>query len=100
LPRSRPIIGDAGNRIERDAKYLAKMEPSISGQGGHGRLLAAACALARLFGIVDADAMPLLCAFNSRCQPPWSERDLEHKAREAEKLAGDRIGEMILQGTA
>jgi primase-polymerase (primpol)-like protein len=95
VPRRRFwITGDRENHVNRAAKYLAKMEPSISGQGGHNKLLAAACELAR-FGLVGPDAMPLLHEFNGRCQPPWPDRDLERKAREAQRLVGPRIGERL-----
>lgn len=75
--------------MERASKYLAKMEPSISGQGGHGKCFAAACALVMGFGLTDGEALALLTnEYNPRCQPPWSEQELRHKVQSAGKQPG------------
>lgn len=75
--------------LERAAKYLAKMEPSISGQGGHNKCFAAACVLVIGFGLSHDEALSLLKQeYNPRCQPPWTDRELEHKVRSAAKQPG------------
>jgi len=78
--------GDDAALIARARKYLAKMPESISGQGGHNCLLSAATALLHGFGL-DADVAKrlLIDDFNPRCQPPWSEREIDHKIDEALK---------------
>lgn len=68
--------------LERARAYLDKMDPGISGQGGHNATFAAACKL-REFGLSELDAWDLLQEFNARCQPAWSESDLRHKLRDA-----------------
>jgi putative DNA primase/helicase len=74
--------------IERASKYLATLEPSISGQDGSGKLFYAACRLVKGFELSDSDAMRLLTnEFNPRCQPPWSERELRHKVEDARKTS-------------
>ncbi len=71
--------------VERRAlAYLAKMPPAISGSGGHGALWDAALVLARGFGLGESATLRLLADhYNPRCEPEWSERELEHKARDA-----------------
>lgn len=74
---------------ERAAKYLAKMEPSISGQDGHKKCFKAACVLIKGFELTEPEAIRLLqVEFNPRCQPPWSDRELQHKVSQAKKQPG------------
>lgn len=69
---------------ERASKYLAAMEPSISGGGGHNACFAAASALVCGFLLPEEVALGMLRAeFNPRCQPAWSEGELRHKVRSA-----------------
>lgn len=74
------------NLSERIQSYLVKIEPSVSGQGGHDQLFKAATALVGDWGLTKGEAIPFLAAWNAGCTPPWSERDLSHKLDEAEKL--------------
>jgi hypothetical protein len=68
----------------RAAAYLARMEPSISGSGGHDALWAAAQAMVRGFRLSEGEALELLAGdFNHRCQPEWSEKELIHKVASA-----------------
>ncbi len=71
-------------RLVRASKYLASMDPAISGSGGHAATMRAAVAMLRGFALQPADALRLLVAeYNRRCQPPWTERELAHKCRQA-----------------
>ena len=70
----------------RARAYLAKMPPAISGSGGHLATFNAAQVLVRGFDLEEGAALGLLRDhYNPRCQPPWSERDLQHKIRSAAK---------------
>jgi hypothetical protein len=72
------------NTLERASAYLARMPESVSGDGGHLALWRATLALVRGFGLTDAQVMDLLASeFNPRCRPPWSERELRHKVKQA-----------------
>lgn len=74
---------------ERAAKYVEKMDPSISGSGGHNAAFKAACVLVKGFALTDAEAYRVFqSAFNVRCQPPWSEREIMHKISQAGKQPG------------
>jgi hypothetical protein len=69
-------------RVRRARAYLEAMGPAISGSGGHTHTFRAALAL-RGFGIDEGTALALLSEWNHTCQPPWRERDLRRKVREA-----------------
>lgn len=68
---------------ERICRYLAACPPAVSGQGGHNVTFSLACALSNGFGLDESQVLEYLNLFNSRCQPPWSENELLHKARSA-----------------
>lgn len=76
--------------IERARKYLDRLPPSLSGQGGHGAAFHAACVLVLGFQLNKSEALVLFSEFNQRCQPPWSEKELIHKLESAEKQPGER----------
>jgi len=67
--------------------YLAGAEPAIEGQDGSGRLFATCCHLMYsalpldvLQGIIEEDS-----GYNSRCVPPWSAKEIEHKLVDADR---------------
>lgn len=96
MRQSLPKIGGEGARMEspvidRAAKYLAKMEPSISGSDGHGKCFRAACVLVMGFALSQDESLQLLASdFNPRCNPPWSDKELRHKIAQASKQPGSR----------
>jgi hypothetical protein len=73
-------------RLDRARKYLAKMSPAVSGEGGHDALWAAVIAMMWGFDL-DAGTVRALIVedFNPRCDPPWDERELDHKLIGAER---------------
>ena len=87
-PRAMRIVRSdvaESDRVKRARAYLHKLPPSVSGQGGHGRLLHAACTLLR-FGLANSDALDLLHEYNRRAIPPWDDRDVARKLSEAHKV--------------
>jgi hypothetical protein len=85
MPRTRaPDQRDEMERTMRRASaYLAKMPHAISGAGGHAATWNAAIAV-RGFGLNESEIFTTLWnEFNPRCLPPWSERELHHKAANA-----------------
>jgi hypothetical protein len=74
--------------IERARRYIAQMPAAVSGAGGHNATLHVACVLVQGFDLAMSDARPLLGEFNARCDPPWSESELEHKLRSASSMSG------------
>jgi len=77
-------------RLERAAQYLAKVPPAVSGQGGHNQTFAAACRVLLGFDLNYDEALPLFQEWNTKCQPPWTARELEHKLQDALKQGGER----------
>lgn len=76
--------------VERARKYVEKMDPAVSGQGGHNATFTVACRLVLGFGLNEGDALFILREYNQRCSPPWSERELQHKVKQAAKQPGER----------
>ncbi|MFM7151950.1 MAG: phage/plasmid primase, P4 family, partial [Gemmataceae bacterium] len=76
-------------RVERAQAYLAQMDPAISGQGGHNTTYRAARVVCWDFAVSPEEAWPLLQAYNSRCEPPWSPCDLRHKIEDASNNPGE-----------
>jgi putative DNA primase/helicase len=76
--------------IDRARKYLAKVPPAVSGQGGHDQTFHAACVLVQGFALDRAPALVLLQEWNLTCQPPWADHELEHKIDDALKADGER----------
>lgn len=70
--------------IDRARKYVSKMDPAVSGAGGHNATFAVAVALVQGFNLSESEAWLLLNEYSQRCSPPWNEKDLRHKLRQAE----------------
>jgi hypothetical protein len=86
LPASPPAARDDSysHRCERARRYLERMPGAISGSGGHATTFRAAVLLVRGFGLEPDDALRLLLeVHNPLCAPPWSERQLRHKVKQA-----------------
>lgn len=75
---------------ERARRYVAAIPPAV--QGGHGdvRTFRLCCRLVGQFGLSDDEALTLLQAWNSACQPPWSRRELALKLRSARRRWSSR----------
>jgi KaiC/GvpD/RAD55 family RecA-like ATPase len=101
MVRVRPEV-DEVTAADRAVRYIAKMDPAISGSDGHRSTWAVACVLARGFSLSRNVALSILVSdYNPRCHPPWSMKELEHKIDEAISktrdlpdgyLLGDRTG--------
>ncbi len=85
--RPPPPPSSASGDVVRARAYVAKMPHAVAGAGGHNATFAVACRLVHGFGLSDVDAWALLCEFNARCAPPWSDRELRHKLRQAKERA-------------
>lgn len=76
--------------VERARKYIAKLPPAVSGSKGHDVTFHAACVLVLGFGLPESLSLMLLQEWNQACQPPWSDRELLHKVKQANKQGGAR----------
>lgn len=93
-PKTAPIQRQDFNStaavVERARKYIATMPPAVSGSRGHDVTFRVACVLVQGFLLDRGDALGLLTEWNQACQPPWTERELNHKIDSAQKAPGDR----------
>jgi hypothetical protein len=65
-------------------RYIGRIEPAVSGQLGHRQTFFVARALVHGFALSKEAALPFLQEYNQRCEPPWSEEELEHKLDSAD----------------
>ena len=78
---------DVLRRITRAWAYAGRIEPAISGQGGHNKTMYFAGAMIQKCGLTIEQAWPIALWWNERCEPPWPTRDLLRKLYEAERLS-------------
>ncbi|HTQ47469.1 MAG TPA: VapE domain-containing protein [Polyangiaceae bacterium] len=77
----------AGVRAVAWAKaYLSSAAPAIEGQGGSDRLFAACSHLMDSALPLDVLKQLVIEVYNPRCVPPWSEREIDHKLADADRL--------------
>jgi hypothetical protein len=80
---------------ERARHYLAKVPPAIAGKHGDLHTFRVCCRLTRGFDLDVSDAVNVLAAWNDRCQPPWSPRELLNKLRRARRYGREPIRGML-----
>lgn len=81
--------------VERARRYLARVEPAIAGQHGDLHTFRVCCRIVRGFALSDAEALDVLCDWNARCVPCWTERDLRDKIARAKKYGQEPVGALI-----
>lgn len=74
--------------VERASKYVEKMPAAVSGDNGHAKTYHVACVLLKGFELSTSQAMDVLKEYNARCDPPWSDYELQHKIDDAAKASG------------
>jgi hypothetical protein len=79
----------------RAVRYVDTMPIAIAGSGGHDALFKVACVVIRGFDLPDVMAIEILRHYSAKCDPPWSERELEHKIAQARKMASGAPGYLI-----
>lgn len=83
---------------ERARRYVRKLPPAISGQGGHAATFLAALHLVKGFELDPREALELLeLDFNPRCQPAWKRKELIHKIESAQRSQA-RSGYLLAGG--
>ena len=76
--------------IDRAQRYVDKIDGAVSGERGHDRTFHVACVLTHGFDLSVQDALSIIRAWNSRCEPPWTEAELLHKLEDSAKAPGLR----------
>ena len=89
-PEALCINNGIEHSINRARLYINEMPPAFSGDGGHNQTFSVACVLVLGFSLPPPQALALLREYNLRCEPPWSEKELQHKIEDADKKPGPR----------
>jgi len=92
-PKPKGLIAKAGrvDPLSRAEIYADRCQAAISGQNGHSQTLKVAVAVGPGFNLSEEEAFRVLWQhYNPRCEPPWSEADLQRKVREAYKVETQR----------
>ncbi len=99
LQTSNLSAGPRPDASERARRYVRKCEPALSGQKGHDRTFIAARIVRYGFNLSEVESLALLQEeHNPRCEPPWSERELLHKIRQADSKPFGRPRGYLLEG--
>lgn len=85
---------------ERARAYLAQCPPAVSGASGHSTTFTVATSLVHGFNLDEQSALSLLREYNTRCLPPWSDKELTHKVRQAYLTAHDKPAGFLLTSGA
>lgn len=81
--------------LERARRFLARTPPAISGQHGDLLTFRICCRLVRGFALDDDEAVQVLHEWNARCTPPWSDRELLEKVRNARRYGCEPFGGLV-----
>jgi hypothetical protein len=78
VPQASALTTD--DRIKRATAYVAKIPGAVSGDKGHTQTFNAVAHVMIGFDLSQSDAMHVIANnYNPRCDPPWSEKELQHK---------------------
>ena len=83
--------------VDRCRKYVATIPSAIMGQNGSKTTLTAANAIFWGFGLSEEQGWPVLIEYSNRCEPPWSEKELQHKMSEAMNKPPDKPRGWLLE---
>lgn len=83
------------DRMNRARRFLRSVEPAVSGKHGDARTFRICCRLVRGFALNDDEALDVLRSWNARCEPPWAERDLRNKLRNARQYGREPFGGLL-----
>lgn len=90
--RTRADRKDHDRVLTRAPAYLRATPPAVQGEGGDTHTFGVVCRMVRGFDLAESDAREVLSEWNQRCQPPWSERELDEKIDGALKYGTEAIG--------
>lgn len=90
-----PAVLSTDQRITRARAYLAKIPGAVSGGAGHTQTFNAIAAVMFGFDLSVGETRPLADEYNQRCDPPWSERELEHKLTSVEQTGKRERGYLL-----
>lgn len=92
MPALTPVKRTGTNAVDRARHYVAAIPPAVSGQHGDVHTFRVCCRVVRGFALADDEALDVLRDWNSRCEPPWSDRELIDKLSRARRYGREPIG--------
>lgn len=94
--RERPTPGSE-ERAKRGAAYLAKIPGAVSGDAGHTATFNAVSAVMIGFDLDEQTTRALIASdYNPRCDPPWSDREIDHKIASVAKQSTRTRGYLLV----
>lgn len=93
--RSAPRTGSRAPAVTRARGYVASTPPAVAGQHGDLHTFRVCCRLVRGFALSDDQALDVLATWNARCEPPWSDRELRVKLRNARRYGREPIAGLL-----
>lgn len=85
-PKSSAANRSGASVVERAIAYLATCEPAIQGDHGSDKTFGVAARVGCGFDLSEAETVNLLLReYNPRCDPPWTQGEIEKKVRDAFK---------------
>jgi hypothetical protein len=95
--RSAPMLTRAVgiDPLDRARRFVARTPAAIAGQHGDLLTFRICCRLVRGFALSDDEAVQLLREWNARCAPPWSDRELFEKVRNARRYGREPFGGLV-----
>jgi hypothetical protein len=83
-PKQPPVGSVPETSLEHRIKaYLDTCEPAVSGQRGHDTTFRVLCKVIAGFDLPPEAAWDAASYYNHKCEPPWSEKELRHKVKDA-----------------
>lgn len=72
--------------LKQAIKRTTRLRESIAGQNGHNTAISAVCFIHQRYPILSKEEVKfVLSDWNNRCQPPWSDAEIDHKINDAWK---------------
>lgn len=91
-----PSTPRSDEREKRARAYLAKIPGAVAGDAGHTATFNAVAAVMIGFDLDEGTTRRLIWNdYNPRCDPPWSERELEHKLASVAKQCKRERGYLL-----
>jgi hypothetical protein len=88
-------VTEPDDHLERACRFLRSVEPAVAGQCGDLRTFRVCCRVVRGFALSDDEAFSVLREWNARCEPPWSDRDLQEKVQNARRYGREPLGGLL-----
>lgn len=97
LTIARPPAFETNDEILKRARaYLAKKPPAIQGSHGSTALFNAVADMLVGFALSEADTESLITSeYNPRCDPPWDEKEIQHKIESCAKTCKRERGYLL-----